>query len=221
MRAVDYAPNSAKPMHRHESAYVAVVLEGAYFEASISGREVCEAGNAVFHPPYDLHANRFGDRGARVIDIPVPPERLGDAMRAFGQRRRAVLRSLPRDGRGALDQLLAGLNATAASAPSHWCDDLAEAARREDFDLRRWRRARGLSAAHVSRTFKRRYGITPSGFHREARLRTAIDCLMNRATPAAASAAGGFADQAHFTRSLTAAVGLTPGQLARAWRGYR
>ncbi|WP_250287129.1 AraC family transcriptional regulator [Streptomyces atroolivaceus] len=81
-------------------------------------------------------------------------------------------------------------------------DDLAEAA--------------GCSRFAVYRAFRQEYGMPPSGYQRLLRLRRARHLLTGGLSPAAAAAASGFADQAHFSRWFKRTYGITPGTFRRA-----
>lgn len=76
-------------------------------------------------------------------------------------------------------------------------DDLAEAA--------------GCSRYAAYRAFRAAYGMAPSDYQRQLRVRAARRLLAAGASPAAASAAAGFADQAHLTRWFRRYYGVTPG----------
>ena len=71
--------------------------------------------------------------------------------------------------------------------------------------------AAGCSRYAAYRAFRRRYGVPPSEYQRQLRLRTARQALATGAAPADAAAASGFADQAHLTRWFRRCYGITPG----------
>jgi AraC-like DNA-binding protein len=76
-------------------------------------------------------------------------------------------------------------------------DDLAEAA--------------GCSRYAAYRAFSQAYGLAPSEYQRQLRVRTARRLLSRGVLPAAAAAEAGFADQAHLTRWFRRYYGITPG----------
>ena len=80
-------------------------------------------------------------------------------------------------------------------------DDLAEAA--------------GCSRYAAYRAFSQAYGLAPSEYQRQLRVRAARGLLSRGVLPAAAAAEAGFADQAHLTRWFRRYYGITPG----AYRG--
>jgi len=85
----------------------------------------------------------------------------------------------------------------AGAAADLTADDLAEAA--------------GCSRYAAYRAFRRAYGLSPSDYQRQLRLRAARGLLSRGVCPAAAAAQAGFADQAHLTRWFRRYYGVTPG----------
>lgn len=69
-----------------------------------------------------------------------------------------------------------------------------------------------LSPSHLSRSFRRAFGLPPHAYLVQARVRRAR-ALLRRGTPVVEAAARvGFADQAHLTRHFRRLVGITPGR---------
>jgi AraC-like DNA-binding protein len=84
-------------------------------------------------------------------------------------------------------------------------DDLAEAA--------------GCSRFAAYRAFSAAYGLAPSDYQRQLRIRVARGLLSDGISPARAAAEAGFADQAHLTRWFRRYYGVTPGAYRAAMRG--
>ena len=81
-------------------------------------------------------------------------------------------------------------------------DDLAQAA--------------GLSAVHLSRLFRARYGLTPHAYLVDLRLRRSRALLrQGELTLAEVALASGFADQAHWQRHFRRQLAATPGAYRR------
>ncbi|KAB8193762.1 helix-turn-helix domain-containing protein [Nonomuraea phyllanthi] len=72
-------------------------------------------------------------------------------------------------------------------------------------------RATGASRYAVYRAFRAEYGLPPSDYQRQLRLRTARTLIADGTPISEAAAATGFADQSHLTRWFTRYFGLTPG----------
>jgi AraC-like DNA-binding protein len=77
--------------------------------------------------------------------------------------------------------------------------------------------AAGCSRYTVYRAFRQAYGLAPSDYQRQLRVRLARRLLARDVPPSAAAAEAGFADQAHLTRWFRRYYGVTPG----AYRGAR
>jgi AraC-like DNA-binding protein len=207
-----HAPGEALARHRHDSAYVAVVLDGGYLEAGESGRIRAEAGMAVVHHGWSAHQDGFGSRGAKVLNLPLPaglaegPVRLADP--------EAVARIAERDLHAAAE-LVRETAAAVSANPGDWPDLLAAALTRDPaLSITGWAGQAGLDPASVSRGFLRAYGVSPKRFRLELRTRTAVRALAGwRGSLAALAADHGFADQAHFARAALALTGFTPSQL--------
>jgi AraC-like DNA-binding protein len=61
------------------------------------------------------------------------------------------------------------------------------------------------------RAFQGTYGLAPSAYQRQLRLRAARRLLAREVAPAEAAALAGCADQAHLTRWFRRCYGITPG----------
>ncbi|MET8678028.1 AraC family transcriptional regulator [Streptomyces sp. NPDC004647] len=77
-------------------------------------------------------------------------------------------------------------------------------------------RAVGCSRFALYRAFRAEFGMAPSDYQRQLRLRRARHLLTTGATSADAAAATGFADQAHFSRWFQRTYGITPSTFQRA-----
>ncbi len=78
--------------------------------------------------------------------------------------------------------------------------------------------ATGCSRFAAYRAFRVRYGLSPSEYQRQLRLRAARRDLATGAAVADVAAAAGFADQAHLTRWFRRCYGITPGAYRAADR---
>jgi AraC-like DNA-binding protein len=74
----------------------------------------------------------------------------------------------------------------------------------------------GCSRYALHRGFIAAYGVPPSDYQRQLRLRAARRLLAAGRSPAVAAAEAGFADQSHLTRWFRRYYGLTPGAYAAA-----
>jgi AraC-like DNA-binding protein len=79
--------------------------------------------------------------------------------------------------------------------------------------------AAGCSRYAAYRAFRQVYGLAPSDYQRQLRVRVARRLLAGDVPPSAAAAEAGFADQAHLTRWFRRYYGVTPGAYRNARRG--
>jgi transcriptional regulator of acetoin/glycerol metabolism len=89
----------------------------------------------------------------------------------------------------------------------------------ENLDIATLASHAGLSAYHFARAFKASVGMPPHRYLLEQRIRKAAELIERSEQPLTSIALDvGFADQAHFSRSFHALMGLTPSQFRRAHR---
>lgn len=76
--------------------------------------------------------------------------------------------------------------------------------------------AAGLSPSYLTRSFRRRYGMTPHAYLTNSRIQFAQAQLRRGGAIAEVALAAGFADQAHLQRTFKQLLAATPGQYRRA-----
>lgn len=197
------------PRHRHADGYVALVLDGGYEEAGDEGRFAALPGTVVIHGRWTAHLDRFGARGARVLNLPAMGHfPLGAGSLADPD---TAARLAERDPLAAAEYVCEYFRPGAAQRDD-WPDLLAAALRTDpDIALDPWARRMAINPASVSRGFARAYGVSPKRFRLEARTRRALLALDSwHGSFADLAADQGFADQAHLTRSIAAMTGLPP-----------
>jgi AraC-like DNA-binding protein len=207
-----HGADEALPRHRHVEGYIAVVLAGGYIEAGDHGRVAAAPGTVLVHGAYAAHQDRFGASGAQVLNLPATPG-LAEGMGRIADPE-AVARLAERDPHAAA-ALVRAAWVPGLSRLQDWPDLLASALRDDPaLSLTLWADAHRLDPASVSRGFARAYGVSPKRFRLEARTRRAVLALPGwTGTLAAFAADHGFADQAHFTRSVVALTGRPPGKV--------
>jgi AraC-like DNA-binding protein len=89
--------------------------------------------------------------------------------------------------------------------------DYLEAHFADEVPLRTLAALAQLSPYHLSRVFRRAFGLPPHAFQTQLRLARACRLLRLGQPLAAVAAETGFADQSHFTRRFKNVIGVTPG----------
>jgi AraC-like DNA-binding protein/quercetin dioxygenase-like cupin family protein len=117
-----------------------------------------------------------------------------------------------------LGELLAAAPARAAPLPGAIARLRAriDADPADDAPLEELACAAGLSRFQLVRAFSAHLGLPPHAYRVQKRIHLARRLIGEGRALAEAAITAGFADQAHMTRALTRAYGLTPGALARA-----
>jgi AraC family transcriptional regulator len=243
-----YAPRTTIPRHSHSNPYICLVCAGGYTE--IYGRRTreCEPHTVVFHPPGEVHTERFHDAPGRSFNIELP---------APWTKRVGLLSSVldrPLDFRGgqfasltarlydefqrcdavtplAVEGLTLELLARAARTlerpagerrPPAWLDqvrDLLHARFAEDLSLGEIASTAGVHPAYLSASFRRHYQCTVGDYLRQRRVESARRLLADTGLPLPEVArVTGFADHSHFARTFKNLTGTTPSRYRRSAR---
>jgi AraC-like DNA-binding protein len=118
--------------------------------------------------------------------------------------------------RGAATRPPARLTPDAGALAARRARDLLADAWADDVSADELAAAAGCSRYALYRAFRRVYGMPPSDYQRQTRLRAARRLLAGGAGVAEAAAACGFADQSHLHRWFVRVYGVTPARYARA-----
>ena len=182
----------------------------------------------AFYPDAGLMRRAGREIADAARDVPqFTAEVVRDPHVAALLRRAHVALEEPRSAleRGArLLQALACLIARHASdrpparriAPEHRAVERArqylEALPAENVTLETLAREAGLSAFHLCRVFRQRFGLSPHAYQTIARVRLAKALLTRGLAISQAAAEAGFYDQPHLTRHFKRILGVTPGR---------
>lgn len=240
-----YARGAMVPRHAHTSPLLCLVVSGRFVEQSRGTTRTLGPGWVLLHPADEPHAHRFEAGRTRCFTVQLGPGwlasaaherlRLGAPREEPGGRLAWMAQQLYEEfsrGEDASPLVIEGLtlamlgevgreSARNDSAVPAWVSrarDLVEAQIRQPPRLTELAAQLGVSPGHLSRTFRRAYGVGFSGYLLRRRVQIACAALADPEAPLAQVALDvGFADQSHLCRSFRRVTGLTPG----AWRRRR
>jgi AraC family transcriptional regulator len=241
-RAATYAPGRRQEPHRHDFTSVTLHLAGGIREWA-RGADVVSAGLSVSVKPVGvLHADLYGDAGARTFQVALPcgfdpgSHGWGVALGAWrwlagGATVRAALalfqtaREDPRDadalGEGTIalfDALREADRRPAGGAAPAWLARVLDGVRDRHGEGSRVAEVAaeaGVHPVHLARVFRRHLGCTVSEYVRRVRVARAASLLGAGARISEVAHGCGFADQSHLTRQFRRETGLTPAAFRR------
>ena len=230
------------PMHSHELAFFAILLDGLYGERY--GRRQTQFGpfTLMFRPADIPHQDEIGPRGVRLYEIELRPawqKRLADCSAALDTPRDEIsggpllwiglklfreVQSSSTPDELAIESLLAEIvSHTARTAHPEsrlappWLPRILDKLQSEHcrrLSLDELAREAGVHPVHLSRVFRRCVGEGLGEYVHRLRVRTACERMLAPQTSLAdLSFETGFADQSHFTRCFRKITGMTPAAL--------
>lgn len=235
--------------HTHDRTVFAVTIEGVWDSVMLGRPRDCRPGVVLTEPAGERHANHFGAGGARVLIVQADPgddDRLRPCARlltgihvlpqqevtSLARRVAAELANPDPFAALAVESATLEMFLLAARAedrahrhPPAWlrrARELAHDGFRADWSLDGFAAVLAVHPAHLSRAFRREYGVTLGGYIRRLRLEWAAQRLTASSEPISRIASeAGFADQSHFTRAFTKFARLSPGAYRRSMRARR
>lgn len=227
------------PRHAHESAFLALVIEGGYQEYYDSRSRQCLPSELIFHPAGEVHSEKHYDAVVRIFNVEPARQLLGEIRDYAGVlngpqvfQAGPLVRLTARlfaefQGNDSLAQLameglalelLVGVcrrsDARGDSNPPKWlrrASDILNDRFAESVGLADLAHEVGVHPAHLARTFRRYYRCTPGDYLRAIRIKRAQQLLSTtKASLAQVALSVGFADQSHFTANFKRHTGLTP-----------
>lgn len=232
--------------HFHDRTVLGVTLAGEWDSIVCSTRLTNIPGMLHVEPAGDSHVNQFGSQGAHVVIIQPDQSdallqpfksvlgiafqmRVGFPGLQIAERIRRELYQKDDLTPLAMESLCLDMLVSTSRqqrirhepAPA-WLlrtVDYAHARFLERPSLRELGDVAGVSPDHLSREFRRLYGMGPAQYLRRLRLEWAAERLRKPDDPLAEIAsAAGFADQSHFTRRFKKQFGVTPAAFRAASR---
>jgi AraC-like DNA-binding protein len=144
--------------------------------------------------------------GADLVRAAASIDQAGETLRAQALLADALRRIGQRHGVGART----GTTPTLASRRWDTLREFMHAHCSEDLRTEQLAVVCGLTRAHLTRAFARRFGLPPHAYLNALRLRGVQRALLDGCSIADAASRMGFADQSHLTRRFKGTFGLTP-----------
>ena len=235
-----YLPRTRIPRHSHEDGYFCLVRRGSYTEAYGNRHRSCGPFTLAFHPPGEVHSEKFDDGDALSFNIEITAEWLrlmseccvrldglgefhGTQAPALALKLYDEFRSTDSASRLAIEGLVLEIVAQA------WRLENSRETRRPPWlcgvrEILNERFAEGLSLqdiaslvsvhpVYMATVFKAYFHCTIGEYVRRLRIEYACRELARSTRPLAEIAASaGFSDQSHLSRVLKNRLGMTPTQ---------
>lgn len=238
-RLDNYASAQRQAPHRHDELHLSLVLRGTLSETV--GRETAQGAplSVVVKAPDLVHANAWGNEGARLARLSLPQATLAALSEHPGrdtpwrwyhdvQVARPFLRLVQRHqqlgtrtmtaGDTDLNDLVAALTARpdrekTGEAP-RWLRDVVQHLHESwhpSLDGHQLAAEARVHSVYLARCIRRWYGVSLGSLLRHERLRyTAAMLTASRLRGALVAQHCGFADEAHMSREVKALLGLSP-----------
>lgn len=245
VREIDYLAGTRMSPHRHDQPSVTLVLAGRIRESVGSHEDHATALSVVVKPPGVRHADEFGPRGARTLQIAWQVEAgAGAEVLSTGWRWCHLRRGVPEFLALADDARASGLSPetlesrvwdvlAALEDPSEppprsrgngWRTPRWIARVREELDdriaegveVRELAAHAGVHPGSLARAFRRHFGESITGYRTRERLRRAVASLARGHGPLSVIAQeAGYADHPHLCRAVREGTGRSPSELQR------
>jgi len=235
-----YYPGARIPRHSHDEGYFCLVRRGSYTEAYGTRERSCGPFTFAFHPPGEMHSERFDNREVRSFNIEITREWLrrmseysisldhgaefhGSAGAMLALKLYNEFRTADSASRLAVEGLILEIVAEACrienrrqSGGPSWLGRVREILHEryvESLSLREIAKAVDIHPVYMATAFKAHFHCTIGEYVRRLRVQYACKELgqPGKSLAEIASAAG-FSDQSHLTRVLKDRLGMTPAE---------
>jgi AraC family transcriptional regulator len=227
-----YGPGERHARHADAHSRISLLVRGAYREDADRGSITMRPGEVLMKSHRALHEDAFGDAGATLVALEFLEQ---DPFEMAGVkdlwRRRADGFAL-RHATTFLEAAIAGDEVAANAAGEDLVADCGrEPSRRStapawlallkdaldtyglaEIDVATHAREAGVHPSHLSRLFRRCYGLSVTEYAQAQSVRRALTLLGERgANLSEAALAAGFYDQSHMNRVFRRVTGRSPG----------
>ena len=227
-----YTGGSQHRPHSHEFSQLSFLLAGAMLERLEGVEHELYTAAMGFKPAGCEHEDVWGRQGTLIFSLKLPAEARGfpsapgwswhEHPETISALVKACLLAPSVAARNeAVGDLLATTDARGERFGTHAPSWLEEVRCRinddpDDAAIEKLADDAGVDRAHLSRAFRRYYGVPPSVYRRQVLTGRAVQGVsQQRQCFSAVAANAGFSDQAHMNRTLRSQIGVSPGQLRR------
>lgn len=206
---------------------IIVVLDGEVHESELNGQRVYRRGDVIFRPPFTAHANAASGTRSAFLRLLVSHKAGQAFLRRNGWRiatghidltaRDQFARLQSRASGDELLELMVPEPAYTGCSEHQSGTALRHAEIENCVSFKRLAASLNLEPHTLTRRFRKMFGMSPTEYRREARLRRALASLAFTEQALAEIAINcGYADQSHFTRAIKSATQLSPSAFRRA-----
>ncbi len=236
VREVRYRAEGVQSRHRHADGSLSLVIAGELEEDASGATHCAAAGSLVVKPAGNWHADTYGPRGARMVQVLsvdgqapwdnarypyqwLDAPRLARRVLALFDERPGAAEATEMELWDVLDRIGAAVAATQVKRrPRWWSDavDLLELCTEQSISVAVVAEQVGVHPVHLARVCRRQLGCTVQQYVRQRRVLAAWrEWDRGEKSLAAIAIDVGFADQAHMTRAFADLLGISPGRLRR------
>lgn len=234
------SPPAQVPTHTHSDAHFVLITSGDYVSSATGDAHPCTT--LIYNPPGTTHRDHFWRGTGSFFTLSLSDTLMAQSLdtasqpvavylrkdRAFGLAWALLMECARWNSSSQLKaeslclELLAEASVGSPSPrplPPHWLRtawELIQDCPSESPHVRDVAKIVGVHAVHLARAFRTFIGCTPGDLLRARRLELAAAALMRSESPLAEIAlAGGFSDQAQFTKAFRRMYGVAPGAYRR------
>src|SRR5882724_857265 len=236
-----YYASANIPRHSHVNGYFCFVRQGSYTESYGAKTRACGPMTFAFHPPGEMHSEKFDNIEARSFNIEFTAAWLGQmreqsvnldgplhfqggplttlACKLYREFR--TMDSLsPLAIQGLILEIIAETSrrqhSTRNTKAPVWLVNVREILQEhfaEGMELSDIAALVDVHPVHMATTFRQYYRCTIGDYVRELRLEHACrELAYSNSSLAEIAIAAGFTDQSHFSRTIKNALGVTPSE---------